>query len=309
MALAQKPTTPTPTFDTSDVGAALEVAMRLHGAQTGRIERGDIAILPEGLRTESLRKLHEEWLPLPERRRGTASLDDLDSFIEHANRFKDADSVIYCRRNETDPAFQSILDYHRAGGPDAHEAARWGQHRGLHKPTLSEVWRTWRDAEGKPLSQIGFATLIEDRILDIAPPPEADDATTNALVTALGGRVAGQTDLLTIARGLRVKENVEITNAQTIETGEVEIHYKTELRDTANKPLRIATCFSVHAPVFEGGPPYRLWLRIQIRREEAALRWTLKRWRPDLIVKHALDEMIARVRAETNLPVLSGAPE
>jgi uncharacterized protein YfdQ (DUF2303 family) len=309
MALPRIPHTPTPDMADSDVGAALEVALRLHGAQTGAIEPGQIAILPEGLRTESLKALHDEWLTRPERRRGTATFDELRSFIDHTNRFKDADSAIFAQRSETAPALQAVLDYHRAGPPETAEAARWCQHRSIHKPKIAEVWRTWIDATAKPLSQLGFATLIEDRILDIAPPPDADDATSAALISALGGRVATQTELLTIARGLRVKENVEVTNAQTIETGEVEIHYKTELRDTANKPLRIATCFSVHAPVFDGGPAYRLWIRIQIRREEGALIWTLKRWRPDLIVKHALDEMIETVRAETNLPVLIGAPE
>jgi uncharacterized protein YfdQ (DUF2303 family) len=305
------PKTPTPGFEnTSNVGAALEVAMKLHGAQTAPIGPSEIAYLPEGIRAESLRNLYLEWLPFPERRSGTAGLAELDSFIAHTNRFKDEDTVVFAQRSETEPSFQSVLDYHRAGPPAVEQAARWGKHRGIHKPQVSEVWKAWRTVEGKPMSQGEFAALLEDRILDIAPPPTSEDAGGNALIAALGGRVGTQAELLAASRSLRVKENAEVTNAQILETGEVEVVYRTELREAAtNQPLRLPTCFSVMGPVFEGGPAYRLWIRLRFRRVEGAIIWTLQRWRPDLIVRHAMDEMIEKVRAETGLPVLIGSPE
>jgi hypothetical protein len=63
------------------------------------------------------------------------------------------------------------------------------------------------------------------------------------------------------------------------------------------------------APVFEGGPAYRLWLRIRIRRAEHKVLWTVQRWRPDLILRHAIDEMVAKVASDTTCPVLLGQPE
>lgn len=310
MALPKTPFTPSTSFELGDVHAALDVALKLHGTHTGTISRGDIAFLPDGMTAHSLRSLYAEWLEFPERRIGTASLGDLASFIEHTNRFKDGDSVVFAQRSETEPSFQSVLDYHRAGPPDATEAARWGKHRGIHKPQVSEVWRAWKAADGKAMAQSDLAILIEDRILDIAPPPEQADSGSNALIAALGGRVGTQAELLAASRSLRVRENAEVTNAQILETGEVEVVYRTELRDqTTNQPLRLPTCFSVMGPVFDGGPAYRLWIRLRFRRVEGAITWTLQRWRPDLILRHAMDEMIEAVRTHTLLPVLIGSPE
>lgn len=293
----------------SDVAAALATVLPLHGAKLGAPAHGEIAMLPEGIKVQSIKALVDEWRAFPERRLGTAVLDDVDSFIEHVNRFKDGASAIFAKMDETAPSFTAVLDYHRAGPPEVSEAARWGKHRSVHKPIVSEVWKAWKAVDGKPLTQREFASLLEDRILDIAPPLTPEELRNNAMITALGGRVGTQQDLLTTSRGLRVKENAEVTNAQVLETGEVEVVYKTELRDNTGQPLRLPTCFAVQGPVFEGGPAYRLWLRIRFRRDEGAIMWTLARWRPDLIVRDALNEMRDTIAGETILPVLIGTPE
>lgn len=297
------------TVNGTEVGDALEIALGLHGATFVRPDHGEIALVPKGMDLQSLKSLHDEWRTSPERRRGEAKLLDAASFIAHTNRFKDDDTAIFCSPSEENPRFLSILDYHRAGPPNTGEAARWGCHRGSFAPALHDVWKAWKAVDGKAMEQGAFATLIEDRILDIAMPPEQEDGASAALVTALGGRVGTQSDLLANARRMRVTEQAEATNAQVLETGDTEIIYRSELRDGHGQPLRIASCFSVMAPVFEGGPAYRLWLRIRIRRAEHKVMWTVHRWRPDLILRHAIDEMMHEIEEETGCPVLRGMPE
>jgi uncharacterized protein YfdQ (DUF2303 family) len=300
---------PDPTDDAQgDVQAALATILPLHGASRHAIERDSFAILPEGMKPHSLRALWQEWQAFPERRSGVAGHDTVESLIAHINRFKDVDTAVFAKLSETDPSFQAIYDYHRAGPPEAHEAARNLKHRAAHKPVISEPWKAWKAVDGRPLGQAEFAAFLEDRILDIAPPPSADEA-SNPLVAALGGRIGGQQDLLTASRGMRIKENAEVTSAHVLETGEVEVAYKTELKTADNQPLRLPTCFAVQAPVYEGGPLYKLWMRLRFRRQEGDITWTLVRWRPDMIVRHALTEIADKIRAETQLPVFIGSPE
>lgn len=296
-----------------DVAAALETALALHGASMVTLPRQQAMLVPDGMTLQSIKSLHDEWLPFPERRKGTAAFAELASFIEHTNRFKDGHSAIFVKRDEKEPRFLTVLDYHPGTDSvvsDEAPPARWCLHRSAHQPKISEVWGAWQAVDGKTMAQAVFAAFLEDRILDIAPPPPAGDTGHNALVAALGGRIGNQAELLSVSRGLRVRETAEVTNAQVLETGEIEAVYKTALSDqSTGQPLRIPTCFCVQAPVFEGGAPYLLWMRVAIRREEGRLLWTMKRWRPDLIVQHALQEMIDKVKAETGLPVLIGSPE
>lgn len=293
----------------SDVAAAVHAILPLHGSTIGTPAPGEIAFLPDGISAHSLKSLYDEWQEYPKRRTGVAAAEDIESLCALINRHKDADSVVFARMNENDPSFTAVMDYHRAGPPTTEQAARWCRHHIVHKPVISEVWKAWQKVDGKPLSQPDLAALLEDRILDIAPPlPDAEMA-NSPLIAALGGRPATQQDLLTASRGMRIRENAEVTNAQVLETGEVEIVYRTELRDAGGQPLRLPTCFAIQAPVYEGGPAYRLWMRIRFRRAEGAIIWTLARWRPDLIIRDALNEMREQIAEDTALPVYAGTRE
>lgn len=302
------PNTPNP-GTTGDAAAMLDTALRLHGATAVGLTPGEAILVPTGMSLESVRSLYEEWLRYPERRVGTATLDDLDSFVAHVNRFKDSDSAIFATLTEDNPSFLAVLDYHRAGPPSTDQAARWMKHRSHHKPVISEVWRAWKDLDGKPMNQGAFAAVLEDRTLDIAPPPETDDEASTRLIAALGGRYGDQPTLLDNARNLRLREDATVSNATNLSTGEIEVVYKTELRSEHGGPVRLPSCFSVMAPVFEGGAPYRLWIRIRIRRQDEKVLWILQRWRPDLIIRDALTGMRERIQAETGITVLAGRPE
>jgi uncharacterized protein YfdQ (DUF2303 family) len=301
---------PQPTDDAQgDVQAALATILPLHGAERLPVQSHTFAVMPEGLKPVSLRALWQEWQPFPERRVGVAHHDTVDSLIAHANRFKDADTAVFAKLSETDPSFQVVYDYHRQRPPEQEEAARNLKHRAAHKPVISEPWKAWKAIDGKPLGQAEFGAFLEDRILDIAPPLAEEEAANNPLVKALGGRIGTQQDLLTASRGMRIKENAEVTSVHMLDTGEVEVAYKTELRTADNQPLRMPTCFAVQTPVYEGGPLYLLWMRLRFRRQEGEIIWTLVRWRPDMIVRHALTEIAEKIGADTSLPVFIGSPE
>jgi uncharacterized protein YfdQ (DUF2303 family) len=297
-----------PDMQGSDVEAALRAVLRLHGSAFIGPEPGHVAVLPVGMRMESVKALLDEYRTQPERRTGTAHLYDLASFIAHVNRHKDEHSVVFVRPHETEPGFTAVLDYNRAGPPTP-DAPRFGTHRSAYKPIIHEVWRAWNNIDGKVLSQAELAAFLERRILDVVTPPVEATSAQNALILALGGRAGDGATMLQTARGLRVRESSEVVNAQNLDTGEVELVFRTALSGVDGQPLRVPTCFCLHAPVFEGGQAYALWIRIAFRKEEGRLLWTLSRYRPDLIVRDALDGMIKDVAEQTGLLVLMGAPE
>lgn len=306
------------TTPSGDAAAIINTVQRLHGARTLPLERGNTdeafaLILPAGMTAQSIKPMLDEYLPRPERRRGTAALTDIASFIAHANRFKDADSAIFARRTEDKPSLQSVLDYHPRTPPEDEHAARFCQHRGTYSFPVSEQWQAWGRVDGKAMSQAEFAELIETRIMDILPPPTDGRAEAGALaldlVGTLGGRIAGPSELLEVARGLRLTETAQVANAVNLATGEVEVTFRTEHANASGAPVKVPTLFLVGMPVFEGDGAYKLPIRLQYRRVEGAIRWTVRRYRPEIVFFHAFDEAVRKVAEGTGLPVFLGTPE
>jgi uncharacterized protein YfdQ (DUF2303 family) len=224
------------------------------------------------------------------------------------NRFKDGNSAVFAVRTPT-PIITAVLDYHeRSGG-----TPRWGQHRSEFRPVITEVWAAWEKVDGRPMSQTALATFLDDRILDIAPPPAEDDKANNALLQALGGTCAGQTTLIETVRNLRLREDSEVANIQNIHTGEIELVHKTRLSDATGQPLKVPTCFSVAVRAFEDAEPMRLWIRLTFRKKVengiASVEWTLKRWRPDLLQREAFDKLLHQIQAGTGTTTMIGTPE
>lgn len=299
---------------TSDAQAIIGAVRDLHEPKVVLINpENNLGVLatPGGVKVTSLKPFLDEYLDAPERRAGTATLGDLPSFIEHAKRFADPDSAVFANRSEASPFLLSVLDYHPAGPDNA--AARFGKHRGLYKFPTSEAWEAWRKIDGQMLKQADFAAFVEERIMDVQAPPAGGKADMGALaldlVATLGGEMAGPAKLLEVARGLRMTETAEVANAQNLASGEVEVVYRTTHTNAQGQPLKVPSLFLVAVPVFDGDAAYRMPVRLQYRRAEGRILWTLRRYRPDLVFFDAFDRATDRVRQETGLPLFIGAPE
>src|SRR3546814_13046411 len=58
------------------------------------------------------------YLDAPRFRRGQANLTTIESLIEHVNRFKDSQSVLFAVDDRKRTSLNAIIDYHPAGGID-----------------------------------------------------------------------------------------------------------------------------------------------------------------------------------------------
>ncbi len=297
---------------TGNVAAIIDTVRALNAPSLLDLPNGASAgLVPKGFDVVNLKPLMAPYLTKPERREGVAVFTDLDSFIAHAVRFKDADSAVFADDNEDKPSFTSVIDYHRAG----HDSdPRFGKHRGHYAPALSEPWQAWDSVEGKSLTVGAFSAFLQDRLADVIDPPK--DGRTDADVKLLdivamfgGGGFAGQSRLLELAKGLRVRDTQEAVSVNNIQTGEVEIAFKSTHSDMAGAPLVVPTAFLVGIPVFHRGPAYRMVIRLFYRMVEGKLVWTVKRYRPDTIFDHAFEEACTTIRDKTALPLLRGKPE
>ena len=108
---------------------------------------------------------------------------------------------------------------------------------------------------------------------------------------------------------LPLSETSEVANAQNLATGEVELVFRTTHTGANGQPLKVPNLFVVGMPVFDGDAAYRLPIKLQYRRNEGKIVWTIKRYRPDLVFFDAFDRATAKVAEETKLPVFIGTPE
>jgi len=317
-----------PAFE-SNARAIIDAARELHGHEVTPVlapdgTTGTFVILPEGKIIRSLQAELEAWRDRPARVRGTATLQDEQSFISHVQRFADTESVCFCTPDRVKPTFTAVYDYHESAakeredggalyrkppaGPGASGTPRWLQHKATFAPRLADEWRAWMDRSGKPFTPVDFAEFLEERVVDVYNGLPSEK--TAALIEAIEARLASSTQLVGLARNFAVNVDTQVRQAQTLQSGEISIQYAEAHRDgETGQPIRVPNAFLIAIPVFFAGPTYQLLVRLRYRLVQGKLSWTYHVHRPELILDHALQEMAARIADQTDLPLLLGAPE
>jgi len=269
--------------------------------------KAQVLVLPgqSGLTAQSVKPFADVYLTAPERRRGTATVKDLPSFIAHAKRFADLDSVLFADPDA--PGLVAVLNYHRAGAPGE---PRFGDHRTAYSFPLSDEWKAWRDANGvdNVMSQKDFAEFIEDHVVDIGDPSTAGESAAK-LAETIGGTFASPSKIRAVAREFGVRENSVVKGGTNLSSGETEIQYVTQHVDESGLPLRVPSLFLIHIPVFKNGAPYQVAVRLRYRIKDGRALWFFELYGVEKVFQHAFDEAVKQAAAETGLPVFVGSPE
>ena len=270
-------------------------------------------VVPKGCEARSIKPLLDEYRSAPERKKGFATLLDLHSFTEHVNRFKNPHSLIFASPGDAagpgvaeSPRLQAVYDYNEpTGGP-----ARFHEHGSFYRMPFSDEWIAWMKVNAQPMGQKAFAEFIEDRIADIALPAGSSVAAIE-FSAKLGARFSDPGALLQVSRGLEARVNSVVKNATRLESGEVQMNYVTEHTDAAGAALRVPSAFLIAIPVFRGGLPWEIAVRLRYRinTNEGRVAWSVELYRADRVKNAAFEEVCAKVAADTGLAVLTGAPE
>lgn len=231
---------------------------------------------------------------------GFARLKDERAFLDHFDRHaQPSASVIFADPDAM--RLVSVLDYHDDGvagrltlygrGPN------WCRHGGIYQPAMSPAWKAWLEATSKPMTSIELAAFLEDRIIDVVGTPMASK-TLAELQEKLGGRIGGPSDLVSIARNLKVNVKSTVRDVRTLSSGEMEVAYTEQHEDGTGQPLTIPSLFAVVIPVFFNGVRYQLPFRLRYRIAGGSVNWQISMYNAEEAVDLAFAELVARVRDE-----------
>lgn len=288
----------------------------------------DLVAHPEKMKISDLteyRTRAAEFLK-PARRKGTAKLDDLESLIGWANRFKGETSALFAKPDMTAPTITCIADYHAEApadvtNPNGDPSARHCHHRAFYGFPLSKEWQAWMKVSGQPLEKDDLGEFIEANAKDIMDPTPAvlkntvDDKNEpweNRLITTaqqIEGRFGQLTQLLTMSKQFQVFETSNLAVTTNRDTGEASIQFTNEHKTPEGKPLVIPNLIIIAIPVFMNAALYRMPVRFRYRKTGGTIRFILTPYNPEKAFEAAFDEAVATATEATGLPMFQGTPE
>ena len=260
-----------------------------------------------------------DWRTGPERLQGTATLTRLESLIEHVNRFKDDDSVIYASEDRSNPKLTAVLNYHERRNTPFSEVGeeispevprpRWGDHRAVFNFPISDEWKAWTGANTKWFSMPDFAKFIEDRIIDVSDDHANLPADLADLVKRTNGKIASSARLMELSVNLEVFEGSKAGQKINLQSGEAAFEMTSEHVDKAGKKLSIPGMFVIRIPVFKHDVAYRLGARLRYRKTGDGLVFSYELFRHDAAFDDAVKNAAETVAERTELPLFFGSLE
>jgi uncharacterized protein YfdQ (DUF2303 family) len=276
-----------------DAGIGLaEIERRITNQHIGDVDV-PVAIIPNGMSMrvlEDVLKIGDARAEKPRRLVGTAIHQELESFIAHAVRFKDENSVVFA--DVASVKLTAVFDYHQAAG-----APRWGGHRSVYACPLSREWKVWTENNERTFTQEKFAQFLEDNQVDICSP-DADSGEKSLF--------AAPAAMIEMARKLTLNLVGEFKREINPTTGESTLINKAEHGSGSTK---IPVGFILGIPVFEAGEAYRLEARLRFSMPEGKPTFSYSLYQPDAVKRDAFGKVRADVAAGTQLPVFAGTPE
>jgi uncharacterized protein YfdQ (DUF2303 family) len=289
----------------NEAQAIIEVVERLSTPKLVDIGQGRSVLLSaKGTDVSSVKDLLDEYRTRPERRSGTAKLEDLDSLVLFANRFKDDNSALFASLAGA-PSLTAVIDYNERGAGD--EKARYGTHTGVYTFPLSVEWRAWIANNGKAMGQSDFAEFIENRVADLDLEPKGDSVHF-AERTKLA--FASPSKMVELSRGITIRQNTSVKNVVNLSSGEVQLVYETaHVGGEDFGPLKVPGAFLIAVPVFERGEAFQVAARLRYRTKQGQVSWSYELYQADRRLQLAFDEACEAAAEQTGLPLFRGAPE
>lgn len=243
---------------------------------------------PAGFEVELLPQL-EKHLPQPLRKVAKVKLDDADSFIWY---LKEHGSLASCRIYMTadypngEVSFLALINDH------TQTEAHWRDNQARFVPTKSVEWDRWTKQDRKAMSQLEFASWIEDNMGDIA----AVEGMPNA------------SQMLEMALQFEAVADKKFKSHTRLQSGGVSLEY-VDTEDSATRArMSMFERFSLGLPVLQGGDAYRLDARLKYRIRDGQLALWYELVRPDKVLEAAARDLVQKIKDEAGFPLLMGAP-
>jgi uncharacterized protein YfdQ (DUF2303 family) len=250
----------------------------------------------------SLKALIEGHRQMPERRRGTAHVTTLQSFIDLANRHKDSDSVLFGKTSWPAPRLTAVLDYHKQDG-----AARHNGHRVDYDFPVTEELKAWIEHNAKGMSQADFAVFLEDHVPELASASEEEKQYYEPKFNV---RFAEPMELMQLSRQLEIHVNSSFRQREILQSGERVIEFKEDHQTAQGEKVDVPGLFMVAVPAFLDGAPVRMPVRLRYRAKGGGgVVWFYEVFRWEHFLRERVKADLDIAAKETGLPAYEGAPE
>ncbi len=225
-----------------------------------------------------------EYTGVLERKRGTVTVQDVDSFLAYWDKHNEPGSDIYARPDRL--TVTAVLDAHSA------TEAGWGQHRLHLQLTPTPAWQAWKALSGQWVGQEQMAEFLEDHLPEIVEPSGAD--------------------MLELAQTIQATIKADFKSSSLLANGARTLAYAEEIDTRAGRKgeLTIPGQLALGIEPFEGSGAYRVTARFRTRIQDGHLRLAVKLDRPEDVVKAAFTD-VRQAIAEADsvrVPVLLGTP-
>lgn len=244
-------------------------------------------VVPIGYTVVDLTEARDKREQFDWRKRGTAQLLDLPSFVTYCKDQTKADQG-YIYANTDERSFTAVFnDYRDTDLPG------WRDHRAHFAAQFTPEFQRWVNHNGnsKAKPQTEFAEFIEDNFADLVPP------------------FAQQ--LLDVATTIQAKTDINFSSAKRLQDGQVQLAY-TEMIDAragADGALTIPREFELGLRIFKNGDGYKLKARLKYRLAGGVVKFWYELDRPERAIEDAFSGYIEKVRAESGYSVLIGNPK
>lgn len=248
-----------------------------------------------------LKSIIEQYRTEPQRRKGTASVTTLQSFIDLCNRHKDADSAIFANTAWPTPALVGIMDYHKIEG-----APRWGTHRVSYPFPVTEELKVWIESNGKMMEQAEFASFLENHAAELASPTAGEADIYERLFKE---KMATPAELISLSRNLEVHMGAKVKRAERLSSGERTVEFVEEHLNAKGEKVDIPGIFIVSVPAFLDGEPVRIPARLRYRVAGGSIHWAFQLYRWEFWLRERVKNDLIVAGKDTGLPTFEGTPE
>ena len=229
-------------------------------------------IVPAGCKAEDL----SAFYPMP-RILQRVELQDAGSFIAYVNRFKSEETLIFAQLKPNTARFFAALDYHTKA-PELVPA--YIQHRAVYETQQTPEFTTWLAANRKAMTQVEFATFLEDNSKLFIEPAGAD--------------------LLEMVQSLFGKQDVRFSSAVRLQSGGNRLHFDEDVvlngtNSTRGGDVELPKTLRALLPVFQGSASYVVEARLKYRIESRKLTLWFETIGLHEIIRHAIMGIVAEI--------------
>ncbi|RWC47979.1 MAG: DUF2303 family protein [Mesorhizobium sp.] len=284
-----------------EAAAASTVSITTGGLGDGLPSSLSLAFDRKNQAFRSIKPLIEEYRTAPDRRKGTATVETLASFIALVDRHKDDNSALFGKTVWPDPKLTAVLDYDKQGVP-----ARNRSHRIVYAFPLTEEFKAWVATNGKPMEQEPFAAFLEEHSAELSAPSAGEISEYERLFNE---KMATPSEVVALSRHLEVFVAARAKQGVRLQTGERVVEFAEEHQNAKGEAIVVPGVFMVSVPAFVDGDAVRIPARLRYRVSSGKVLWFYQLYRWEFYLREQVGHDLKQASNETGLPAFEGAPE